>query len=127
MNACRAAYEKEINGIVISTMLADEAKRDEAIDMLRDPKRYPIEITQEIKNRDMGPIPHPFVDHDPAESAIVMLDPVCALAADLFELQQAGEDVNALLHNGYIKLNNTELARVMPAGVIAVGAQWKST
>ncbi len=83
-----------------------------------------VELTHEIKNSDMSIIPHPFHGLSSNES-VILLDPPDAQI--LKNLRDAGESINELLHDGDIKINNTELNRKTPLGVAAHGWKWKKT
>ena len=84
-----------------------------------------IEITQEIKNKDMPLIPHPFVD-GAGDGTIVLIDPV-GFADELAKCHECGVDVNDLLHEGYVRIDNNPLSANAPPGVIPVAARWKLT
>lgn len=81
-------------------------------------------ITMEIKNRDMGLIPHPFASLD-AGDTVVLLDPPDML--ELSEIRKAGESVNELFHNDYLRLDNTPISRCAPTGVMPCKFKWKNT
>ena len=84
-----------------------------------------LEITQEIKNKDMPLIPHPFVD-GAGDGTIVLIDPV-GFADELAKCHERGVDVNDLLHEGYVNIDNNPLSANAPPGVIPVAARWKLT
>jgi hypothetical protein len=86
-----------------------------------------IEVTAAFKNSDMGLIPHPFLGNDLAGRSVVLLDPVAPLTARLAALHEAGESVNALLHEDWLRVDNTALTRACPPGVAACAAKWRST
>lgn len=83
-----------------------------------------IEITQELKNRDMPLIPHPFITKS-SDQTVVLLDPV--ETGYLHDLKKGGQSINELLHNDYIRLDNTPLTRAAPQGVIPAGFKWKNS
>ncbi len=75
------------------------------------------EITQEIKNRDMGLIPHPFGALTPGE-LVVLVDPMSPLLRTLIDVQNEGEDITDAIQAGKIKLDNEPLiGRGGPNGV----------
>ncbi len=83
-----------------------------------------IEITQEIKHRDMPLIPHPFQMSDyPPGAKVIMLDPVCDCNFELLEMHDAGLDVSDFVYN-HIKIGNQKLKRKGPP-VDIVGMGWK--
>jgi len=120
-------YDKIVNNTDIVSMYSNPITRDEAISKYSDQACVELEITQDIKNKDMGLVPHPFQGNDMTGKVIVMLDPVSDLAWQLGEMQKCGEDINELLHRSYINLDNTPLTRTTPDGVIVVDASWKNS
>lgn len=93
--------------------------------------------TQAYKNRNMTAIPHPFIHNDLTNGGLygstapltpVMLDPMDPNTQRLAVLHESGENVNALLHQGYIKLGNTQVAnRNGPPNVMVVSHAFKNT
>lgn len=83
-----------------------------------------IEITQDLKNRDMPLIPHPFASKT-SDQTVVLLDPV--ETGYLFDVKKGGQSVNELLHNDYLRLDNTPLSRAAPQGVTPTRFKWKNT
>lgn len=83
-----------------------------------------IEITQELKNRDMSLIPHPFASKK-SDQTVVLLDPV--ETGYLFDVKKGGQSINELLHNDYLRLDNTPLSRAAPQGVTPTRFKWKNT
>ena len=87
-----------------------------------------IEITQSIKNADMGDIPHPFLSNNLTGKTVVMLDPVCDLIHKLTEMNLHDEfSINDLLHSGIISIGNTPLVRSAPQGMHVSSFKWKNT
>jgi len=84
-----------------------------------------VEVTQELKQRDMPLIPHPFPDANPAAEQVVLLDPVGEAAELLHALHATGEDVNRLLAERAIVLDNQALDAATPPGVQAVRWRFK--
>ena len=83
-----------------------------------------LEITQEIKHRDMPLIPHPFQMSDyPPDARVIMLDPVCDCNFELLEMHDAGLDVSDMIRQ-HIKIGNQKLKRGGPP-VDIVGMGWK--
>lgn len=75
------------------------------------------EVTHEIKNADMGIIPHPF---DNTSHKIILLDPMCEKVGRLIDHQNNGggdEIVDAIL-KGQIYPDNDQLNRKGPPGVM---------
>lgn len=90
------------------------------------PTEYELEeITQEIKNRDMADIPHPFFNIK-SDQKVVMLDPMSNIVKNLIEEQNAGnEEVLKYIASGKISPDNTALKRKGPKGVMQVGIKIK--
>lgn len=76
------------------------------------------EITQEIKNADMGLLPTPFAAV-PKDHTVVMLDPMDGKIRDLIEYQNqgGGEDITGALKRGLITADGRDLKRAGPKGV----------
>lgn len=86
-----------------------------------------VEVNQALKQADMPVIPHPFMNNDLTDKSIVLIDPVSDFCADLAERQAHGQDINALLHSGRIVIDNKDVARATPPGVLAHPARLKLT
>lgn len=82
-----------------------------------------VEISQKLKNRDMDVLPDPF---ERPENNIILIDPVSDFCCKMFDLLNQGEDLSKLIHDGYIKIDNTALTRKGPEGVMAVNGRWKN-
>jgi hypothetical protein len=86
-------------------------------------KTHEVEIDTVYKNKDMPIVPHPFILNN--NESVILLDPV---ETNYFlELQNAGENINSLIINDYIRLDNTPITRNAPPGVIASRFKWKNT
>jgi len=83
-----------------------------------------IEITQEIKNRDMPLLPHPFASKT-QDQEVILLDPVSTLY--LYDIKFTGESISELMYNDYLRLDNDPLVRAGPQGVITSAFKWKNT
>lgn len=79
------------------------------------------EVTQEIKNADMGLIPHPF-GGVPAGHTVVMLDPMSDIIKNIIDAQNKYKefDVVDVIEN-YLTIDNSALVRKGPQGVMQVG------
>ncbi len=97
------------------------------LEALEKPQYAEIEITQALKQADMGLIPHPFIGNDLTGKTVALLDPVAPLTALLLELHEAGESINELLHEDWLRLDNVALPRSGPAGVMTVEGRWKNS
>jgi hypothetical protein len=86
-----------------------------------------VEITQEMKQRDMPLIPHPFQGNDLTGKTVVLLDPVSDLAWRLAEQHENGVSALKLVRDGYLQIDNEPLNRAGPPGVMVVRARWKNT
>ena len=84
-----------------------------------------ITITEELKHADMDIIPHPFQGNDLTGKTVVMLDPVSDAVRELWEFEKVGEDIHAIIRDGYIKIGNEPLPRVTPAGLLIPSTAWK--
>ena len=85
------------------------------------------EITQAMKNADIGLIPHPF-GAVPTGYTVVMIDPMDDRMPGLIEYQNAGgsDDIISALLSGKIYADNTPLERRKgPSGVIQVGLRFR--
>ncbi|MEW6646547.1 MAG: hypothetical protein AB1450_05070 [Pseudomonadota bacterium] len=89
--------------------------------------REQVEITQTIKQADMPLIPHPFLGNDLTGKTVVLLDPVADLTWHLAEMHAQGVSPNELLHDDYLRIDNTALNRAGPPGVMVVPCRWKLT
>lgn len=81
-----------------------------------------VEITQEVKNADIDIIPHPFLTKD--GQRVVMIDPVSTL--ELCELCKAGERVNEIFINDYLRLGD-QVTRKGPKSVPILSYKWKNS
>jgi hypothetical protein len=95
--------------------------------MAAQPTHELIEVTQAIKQADMPLIPHPFLGNDLSGRTVVLLDPVSPLTERLLLLHEAGESINALLHEDYLRVDNSAILRKAPPGVISCAARWKNS
>lgn len=96
-------YKKQIRKRTIEQIIADPTMADQ-YDM--------VEITHDVKNADMGLLPHPFGG---SENNIVMVDPMCPIVKKMIEMQNAGENMKDFLD--YIVPDNESLNRKGPKGV----------
>ncbi len=87
------------------------------------------EITQAVKNADMGLCPHPFFNGDTAGCSVILLDPVGALCERLqaIQIDQGARAVRDLLTAGHLRLDNSPLDATTPPGVQAVRARFLNT
>lgn len=84
------------------------------------------EITPEIKNADIGLIPHPF---DEDGDRILIIEPnQSGVYIQLCDLFAQGESICEIIHNGYLKIDNTEIpVNGKPPGVPMHRIKWKKT
>ena len=83
------------------------------------------EVTQTVKQADMGRIPHPWCfGNNLTGKTVVLLDPVSPLVERLGCIHDSGEDVNDII-NGWVTIGNTALTRSGPPGVMVVNATLK--
>jgi len=94
------------------------------------PIQYDIseqEITLDYKDSDMNLIPHSFQGNDLSDKTIAIIEPGSDLCCELYELHETGENVNEIIHDGYLVIDNEPLKRKAPKECIAVSAKWKFT
>lgn len=83
------------------------------------------EITNELKNRDMALIPHPF-GQVPTGHRVILLDPMSDKVSRMIEYQNAGgNELSEALTKGYIKIDNDTIKRSCPKSVIPCKFKWK--
>lgn len=88
----------------------------------------PLVLPPEEKNADMGLIPHPFGGNDLTGKSVVLINPVGTMAEEMAMIHiTPGESVNELLHEGDLVVDNMEVARATPPGVLAHPVKWKNT
>ena len=85
------------------------------------------EITMDYKDSDMELIPHPFQGNDLTGKTIVIVEPGSDLCCELYELHETGENINELIHDGYIVIDNQPLTMSAPKECMPVKAKWKLT
>jgi hypothetical protein len=83
-----------------------------------------VEITQAVKQADMHLHPHSWAV-EPTEGEIVLLDPCCGTTALLHELQSEGEDVAALILDGYLAISPDACGAKAPPRTRAVRYRMK--
>lgn len=105
--------------------LRDPALRAGLLASLRASPFEIVEVTNELKNRDMPLIPHPFASRAPDD--VVVMVPVCDLLHDIALLHNAGENIARLIKGGYLTVSNEPLDRAAPPGVQPVEIDWKLT
>lgn len=108
-----------------SSMAQKVAYKKAVLEAKRSAVEEEIELTPLMKNADMDLIPHPF-EASP-DFTPILLDPMSKTTIDLMELcdNGNGESVNEIIHDNYINVGNTPLARSGPAGLMIVDAKWK--
>ena len=108
----------------VKAALAQGLSREQVADLIHNSPLVDIEITQAIKNADMGLIPHPF-GTVPVGHTVVLLDPVSLLMGQLACLCEGGESICELLHSGDLIVTNTEVNRVRPQGVLTTTCRFR--
>lgn len=109
----------------IKNAISKGIKIDKAMDDIAVSKIVQVEVTQSIKNADMGIMPHPFLSKS-AGNTVIMIDPVSTMCEKLCVLQECGESVLDLLHDGYIVIGD-KVKRFAPTGVDPISVKWKLT
>lgn len=89
-------------------------------------KYFDEEITKEVQNRDMPLIPHPFPNHHP-DLTVVLVNPYDQRLRDLIELLNNGmvEEVQEIISGGYLEIQNAETKFKSPPGVKVVRFKYK--
>lgn len=107
--------------------MSDSAKMLEYADHFRNAETVYEEITDELKNRDMPDIPHPFMGNNLTGKTVVLLDPACDEMHKMNELCECHDEfsINDLLHEGSIKIDNDALDVTTPPGVMTVKYRMK--
>jgi len=129
-NAVPNAKDKDGNRIRLEKILPPEVLAmpvKQRIIAARDVEPTIIQITEELKHRDMNLIPHPWTDMDLVALGltVVMMDPVSDTVRELSELRKDGEDLDDILYGDYVKIGNTGLNRVTPNGLLIPSTTWK--
>jgi len=89
-------------------------------------KKIQIEITNAMKNADMGLIGHPFIGNDMTGKTVVMLDPMSGFMERMMDFQQDGDSpLSEIFHKGFARIDNVKLPRKGPLGVDIVAAKLK--
>jgi hypothetical protein len=83
-----------------------------------------FEVTMAFKNSDMNLIPHPFVNIEENDTVILLDPPEMGYLA---ECREAGLSINSLLHDDYLRIDNTPINRACPQGVLPCGFKWRDT
>jgi len=131
---------KEFRKQMKTALLAGKRKivRDLRMRRRKDPM-VELEMSLDYKNSDMNIAPHPWLEHDLnsrasrtgpngksfegyGASEIVLLDPQNTL--DLYDLHNDGENILKMVEDGTIKIDNTDLNRIVPAGMKAYGFRY---
>lgn len=111
----------------VSQALTNQGSFDEYLDALKNPKYQKIEITHNIKNRDMNIVPHPFIHVDLSNKTVCLLDPTGDIANNLRIMKDDNVDVNEIVTN-YLNIQNTSISGInSPNGVMVVNVNWKLT
>lgn len=86
------------------------------------------EITQAVKQADMGLIPHPFLGNDLTGLTVVLIDPVSDhthRAAEVF--CECHDEHHDLYYKNKLVIDNAALNRNAPPGVQVAGVKWKNS
>lgn len=122
---------KDMNSVPFTydSIKNDPVKLAEYVDAFNLAPTYHEEITQELYQRDMSDISHPFMGNDLTGKTVVMLDPVSDLNHKLSEMCNYYDefDLNGLLHDGHLVVSNTGLDRFGPQGILIPSFKWKNT
>ena len=110
--------------------LKDKTKLLENMQAIKKPKFEDVEITQELKNKGMIDVPHPFMGNDLIGKSIVLLDPCSDICGDLHSLSTTYDsgvsEVTEILLNDNIVLGNNQIdGLITPNGVMGVSMKWK--
>lgn len=109
--------------------------RAHALNMLRNSEEVEIEVDHAWKNRDMNIVTHPFKGYpDLDNSTIVLIDPMSRLVEELGDYHNAisklatvepDAQIDRLFKRGEIKIDNVDLRRAAPHGIMTVNANWR--
>ncbi|KKL07391.1 hypothetical protein LCGC14_2586470, partial [marine sediment metagenome] len=84
-----------------------------------------IEITADFKNSDMDLIPHPFQGNDLTGKTVIMFDPMSVIVERLEDIKNSGGDASEIIFGNYLNIDNEELNRARPPGVMSVSISMK--
>lgn len=108
--------------LVLDMLEQDRITLPEALERCRSPEYQGfdlIEISHEMKNRDMAAIPHPFHPTGPGD-VVVLIDPLNERVGSLMEMQRQGGSVIELLRQAKFRFGHGPLKRRGPPDVIQV-------
>lgn len=85
------------------------------------------EITQEIKQADMGLLPRPMEPRD--GNTVILIDPVSLMVEELFTRKEHDQlDILELLHDNWLTIDNSPIInRAGPPGVPIHGMKWRTS
>jgi hypothetical protein len=89
-----------------------------------------IQLTPEMKNADMGYIPHPFLGEIPEDDTIVLVSPChSGCFNDILQLNKSSQfSINEHIHDGYLRIDNSLCdSACVPNGVKMHKIKWKNT
>ena len=109
------------HSLTMDDVRAGKADMADMIAARKEAKYYKMDITQEMKHADMECVPCMMLPRE--NRRMVMLDPTTT--HDLLELHRDGEDLHALIREGYIKLGN-DIERTVPSCMTAVEWKWSN-
>ena len=112
---------KREHSLTMEDVRAGKADMADLISAREEAKYYKMDITQEMKHADMECVPYMMLPREGRR--MVMLDPTTT--HDLLELHRDGEDLHALIREGYIKLGN-DIERTVPSCMTAVEWKWSN-
>jgi len=138
----RPDYYKKQNGVLVpyqkvfdtdmtlDDCISDPARLEKYLDFMKSPKYKEIEVTQDIKNKDMALIPHNLANCDPEYikgKSVVLVDPVSDICETLLSMHLAGESVGKLFLNGSLKIGNGKLNRCGSESNHIVSLKWATS
>lgn len=131
INGVKYRMRRDMSGLpfILKEVIDDPTRLNEYILAFNSAPIVYEEITNELKQKDMKDIPHPFLGNDLTGRTIVLLDPACDLMHRLNELCECHDEFSLceLLYGGYLNISNTELDVRTPRGVKTVKFSMKNT
>lgn len=116
-----------INGVSLREALKDAATMRAFMAGDLEPVYEDLEITHDVKNRDMDLFPHNWVGNNLAGLTVVMLEPLGAVVdrLALIHADQGAREVRDLILKGYLTIGNTMVGANAPRAVTPVRVAWK--
>ena len=117
---------KTVEGIALSEAIKIPALKRRILMNQATIEDTPMEITQEIKKKDMPLFPHPFVGNNLTGLTIIMVDPISAVVQRLADIQNeiSAKEVLHMFSEGYLLVGNIPINIFSPPGVMPVAVKF---